>query len=896
MKHMLRVGFLLLVLCLATGLFAQVTAIHDIQFTEDASGDSPMKDQTVTISGIITGETYAFSGLYGYFIQDASEPWSGVWVYDKNRDVAEGDSVTLTGKVAEYNGLTEITSVSAFSIDKEGVFGIDPLVVTTNEVGTSESLEGCLVTVNDVDITNPALGYGEWQINDGSGPCVVDNVGYYFFDPANYTSVASITGPVYYDYGFYKIRPRLANDIVESGPYTRIQRFQQVRYSDLMKAGEDDVSDKSYMKGDTVTIHGIVTGPSGLFYAGDGVKFVLEEANGGPWSAVQSYNPVGSAYPELFIGDEIAMTGYIDEYATSPGNMTEMWITAPIEDIISVDNPVPPVDTISTGDLRWPTTAEQWGTVFVAVKQATVVDNNPPSEPYGVMAVDDGTGSVWIDHDSDSLYQYYYVDKNPPPALGTVYSSIKGWVYHHYGDYSDSSAYKLAPLYREDMVLGQAPPPSIADVLRDKAAPTSSETVTVTCEVSSMETVTAVTLHYQVGVSAVAKALIDYTDLAMTNIGDEAWSVEVPAQANNSVVSYYITAEDNLGQSTTMPSNFNQTNYCYVVKDGAISIKDVQYTPWSLGNSPFNNYEVEVTGIVTTDTANYGKFEAYVIQDAEGPWNGIFAFGDMGDLMPGDQVKVKGTVSEANPDWLYKWGSNTVILADDVEVLSSGNALPAAVEVTTGVLANSGADAESYEGSLVNVKNVTFTRINSYDISVDDGSGECLVDGDFLVGSDVAANPYVFFDAANQYMVVGGTDTIRIGDQIKNIVGVYTYSFGTYKISLRNLADIGGTTGVRNAVEARPLAFNLEQNYPNPFNAGTCIRFELAQAREVQLIVYNVFGQKVMTLVNKENYAAGTHTVFWDGTVNGVSVPSGMYIYRIKAGDFLQHKKMTLLK
>lgn len=888
---MLQLGVLLTVLCLSTVLVAQVTPIRDIQFTEAETGDSPLVGQTVNISGIITGETYAFSGLYGYFIQDASEPWSGVWVYDKNRHAVEGDSVSLTGTVAEYNGLTEITSVSSFVVEKEGAFGIEPLVVTTNEVGTSESLEGCLITVENVTITNPDLGYGEWQIDDGSGTCVVDNVGYYYFDPTKNEGAASITGPVYYDYGFYKIRPRLANDIIESGPYTRIQRFQQVRYSDLMKTSEDYVSDKSYMKGDTVTVHGVVTGPSGLFYAGAGVKFILGEMDGGPWSAILSYNPDGSAYPELFAGDEIEMTGYIDEYVTAPANMTELWITAPIENILSVDNPVPAPDTIATGDLRAPTTAEQWGNVFVAVKGGVVTDNNPPSEPYGFMAVDDGSGEVWVDHDSDSLYQYYYVDKNPAPALGTVYSSIKGWIYHHYGDYSDQSTYKLTPLYREDMVLGQAPPPSVSDVLRDKAAPKSTETVTVTATVSSMSAVTAVKLFYKVGDAEA------YSELAMTGLGDETWTVDIPAQAADAFVSYYLVAEDDLGQATTDPSNMTQTNYCYVVKDTDLTIHDVQYTPWSLGNSPFAGYEVEVTGIVTTDTANYNKFEAYAIQDADGAWNGVYVFGDVPALMPGDQVKVKGTVSEANPDWLYKWGSNTVILATDAEVLSTGNAVPEAVEVTTGQLTNGGDEAESFEGALVNVKNVTFTRINSYDITVDDGSGECLLDGDFIVSSDGAANPYIYFDSANQVLVVGGQDTIRVGEQIASVTGVYTYSFGTYKIELRSINDIGSTTGVVDAVTARPLRFSLEQNYPNPFNPTTYIQFELAQPRQVQLIIYNIFGQKVKTIVNRENYAAGTHTVFWDGTSeSGLRVPSGMYIYRIKAGDFLEHKKMMLIK
>jgi predicted extracellular nuclease len=56
------------------------------------------------------------------FVQDANEPWSGIKVYEKNRQVAEGDSVTVTGKVAEYYGLTEITKHNRFRSGKRGRF------------------------------------------------------------------------------------------------------------------------------------------------------------------------------------------------------------------------------------------------------------------------------------------------------------------------------------------------------------------------------------------------------------------------------------------------------------------------------------------------------------------------------------------------------------------------------------------------------------------------------------------------------------------------------------------------------------------------------------------------------------------------------------------------------
>ena len=88
-----------------------------------------------------------------------------------------------------------------------------------------------------------------------------------------------------------------------------------------------------------------------------------------------------------------------------------------------------------------------------------------------------------------------------------------------------------------------------------------------------------------------------------------------------------------------------------------------------------------------------------------------------------------------------------------------------------------------------------------------------------------------------------------------------------------------------------PVAFALEQNYPNPFNPSTNIRFSLPQAVDVQLVVYNMLGQRVMTLVNKE-MQAGFHQVAFDAS----SLASGIYVYRIEAADFVSTRKMILVE
>jgi hypothetical protein len=88
-----------------------------------------------------------------------------------------------------------------------------------------------------------------------------------------------------------------------------------------------------------------------------------------------------------------------------------------------------------------------------------------------------------------------------------------------------------------------------------------------------------------------------------------------------------------------------------------------------------------------------------------------------------------------------------------------------------------------------------------------------------------------------------------------------------------------------------PEQFKLWQNYPNPFNPKTIINYEFPITNSVDLTIYDMLGQKVETLVS-EKQAAGHHQVEW----NAENLPSGVYYYMIKSGDFRDVKKMILLK
>jgi len=93
-----------------------------------------------------------------------------------------------------------------------------------------------------------------------------------------------------------------------------------------------------------------------------------------------------------------------------------------------------------------------------------------------------------------------------------------------------------------------------------------------------------------------------------------------------------------------------------------------------------------------------------------------------------------------------------------------------------------------------------------------------------------------------------------------------------------------------------PVTFALKQNYPNPFNPETYIDYQLPAAGRIELVIYNGLGQKVRTLIDAK-HAPGNYQIRWDGKDElGGQMPSGVYLYRLRAGSFVQTRKALLLK
>ncbi len=132
---------------------------------------------------------------------------------------------------------------------------------------------------------------------------------------------------------------------------------------------------------------------------------------------------------------------------------------------------------------------------------------------------------------------------------------------------------------------------------------------------------------------------------------------------------------------------------------------------------------------------------------------------------------------------------------------------------------------------------------------------------------------------------------------------VWLFMYDSQADDVRLSVNVDALTGdVIVAVEENPESaimpesISLEQNYPNPFNPETVIKYQLPQNGQVELTVFNLLGQQVRQLVSAVK-RAGAHEVRWDGLDDfGESVTSGVYIYRLKAGEFSRTRKMILLR
>lgn len=191
--------------------------IYQIQFTTDPDGDSEAVGLLYRTWGIITALNVYQSQLKGYYIQDGTGEWNGIYVYDPDRDLTDnpqvGDSIEVVGTISEYYNVTQIQDLLDYTTISTGNSLPDPVEKSTGYI-VEEKNESILISISDATCTNPDLGHGEVEMNDGSGVIRLDDF-LYQYDPFVLNTHYDVTGILYYSYSNWKLLPRSAADISE---------------------------------------------------------------------------------------------------------------------------------------------------------------------------------------------------------------------------------------------------------------------------------------------------------------------------------------------------------------------------------------------------------------------------------------------------------------------------------------------------------------------------------------------------------------------------------------------------------------------------------------------------------------------------------------------------------
>jgi hypothetical protein len=693
----------------------------------------------------------------------------------------------------------------------------------------------------------------------------------------------------------------------------------------------------STIKNDTVVITALVVIPAKVItYTNKGYTMLLcDTTDMNTWRGlfVRASSDTATHIADGFMNPEagniIRMTGVISEYPTInmnsagqfqpiPGIAIDIVGSIPVSDNISKEFAVPKTTgdfytgIFSGGRVKY-STGEPMESMIVELTNLTI--DAKVNTSRGTFSATDASGNQITMYDASRYFTLkgtsvdhpiadpeWSVIYNSPSFIGTKIDTMRGFITVASGTES-ARGYRICPLYYGDIIFG-AVLPSISTHRRYPILVTPDTTALITCKTYAQEIgqeVASVVLYYSVDNGPFIANTMSWND------GDSIAQTTIPKFAANTFVKYFIKttdtkANEKIYASSATGAAANDTSkgcFFYTVLDRPMTIHDVQYTPFTNGRTPYLGAVVTVSGIVTVDTTqmsptkpSYGT-SAWYIQTTNEPWNGVWISGGSDSMMNlmhlGDSVSVTGTVTEY-------YDVTELFPITDVVVHSGGNAVPAPAAVTTGqftsTVGNGAPEAEAWEGMLVTLSNVTVSSIYPYFSDptiweVDDGSGPIYVyQGGMNHYSNVVSDSSSF-----------GDTLIHAGDNISSLTGIIFYSGNRYVIVPRADADFGTiSTGVREISGTIPAKYNLSQNYPNPFNPTTRFQINLPNASNLEVIVYNVLGQKVATLMNGHRNA-GTYEVTWNGTNDhGTAVNSGVYFVRMQTDMYSSVRKMLLVK
>ena len=249
MKHIYMTGVALLALLLSFTEASSQAITHTIAEIQGELFSSPLLGQSVTTTGIVSANnvTSSTSGVIGYFVQDGSGPWNGVFVFDNTQAPSVGDEIIMEAEVQEYYDVTELGNVSYFEVVSSGNDVPAPSVVTTGELASSEAYEGCFVQIINAICTNPDADFGEALFDDGSGEIKTNDYMYLPADGWIQGETYSIAGCMHYTFEEYKLEVRSEADVTMgqvNGITSHAGQFLKAYpnpTSDFVRLGTDEI-------------------------------------------------------------------------------------------------------------------------------------------------------------------------------------------------------------------------------------------------------------------------------------------------------------------------------------------------------------------------------------------------------------------------------------------------------------------------------------------------------------------------------------------------------------------------------------------------------------------------------------------------------------------------------
>ncbi|MBI5476140.1 MAG: T9SS type A sorting domain-containing protein [Ignavibacteriales bacterium] len=579
---------------------------------------------------------------------------------------------------------------------------------------------------------------------------------------------------------------------------------------------------------DTVTVVALVVVPTNVItYTARGKTLLLYDTttNIQEWGGLlarsenaDSAAMLAAGYFALEQGDVILLTGVVQEFPTSALYSATQLKPIPGFEITPLGKkalPKPIKKNVSDfytglypGQVKF-TSGEKYEGMLVELTD--LICDTRLNTSRGTITMVDAAGNQISDYDCSRYFTFGSLTDHPfgpdpvwtatYPTVGQRVDTIRGFITTASGT-EGYRGYRISPLFYGDVVLGISLP-TVTYHRRYPVAVTSNDSVRIQAIV-----------RYNQGGFGIRRAVMlksinngPWQADTMSLIGADSTyeSLIIDAEGNPLVagteVKYFIKGIDTVGNEQILANgdyryatDTSKGFFFYKVIDGPMKIKDVQYTPYANGRSPYTGGQVTVTGTITADSTDLMKIahsdwgtSCWYVQSGNQPWSGIWVAGTdsvMRGYMKGDSITFKGWVSEYTTQNSFVTRLTSI---SDITLIGSGKKVPDPVYLTTSTFQTGSPTAEQYEGMLVMFKNLTVSNTGQYYsdptlYEVDDGSGPIYVNTDGLNSYSISA-----MDTST-----GKTRILYKGDKIDSLIGIIYCSANRWDIDPRTDADFRG--------------------------------------------------------------------------------------------------------